>query len=163
MIQQPPPIPVLLEQLSHYVDDMERLVNDTAEIAWRRRPTPESWSLVEIFCHLRDVEREVHQPRIRAILEQDMPFIAGVNPDTWAEPRRYRDEDGEQAFAECLAARRETVELLAALDPVRWERPGRHAFLGTTTLQELVCLIVSHDEAHWQQAAGLLTGEAEEE
>lgn len=163
MIQQPPPIPVLLQQLSHYVDDLERLVEDADHIDWRHRPAPDSWSLVEIVCHLRDVELEVHQPRIRAIVDEEMPFIPGVNPDSWAEPRRYREEEGDEAFAQCLSARRETVTLLSGLEPGQWQRRGRHAFLGTTTLQELVYLIVNHDEAHWLQAAALLPGASEEE
>ena len=55
-----------------------------------------------------------------------------------------------------LAARRANVALLQSLDPENGQRSGRHAYLGPTTLQELLYLAVQHDEAHWNQIQTLL-------
>jgi len=149
-------MPELLQRLDHFVDQLQRLAAETPGIVWDQRPAPETWSLVEIVCHLRDVELEVHQPRLHTMLEEESPFISGASPDAWAETRGYRTESGPAALADFVHARRATVRFLAALTPDDWERRGRHAFLGTTTLQELVFLIVSHDEAHWPQFLSLL-------
>ena len=48
------------------------------------------------------------------------------------------------------------MALLQSLDPENGQRSGRHAYLGPTTLQELLYLAVQHDEAHWNQIQTLL-------
>ncbi len=50
-----------------------------------------------------------------------------------------------------LAARQKNLALLDDLDNSIWQRMGRHAFFGPTSLQELVNLAVQHDEVHLQQ------------
>ena len=34
---------------------------------------------------MRDVEREVHRPRYRAVIREDNPFLPGVSSDEWAK------------------------------------------------------------------------------
>lgn len=141
-----------LQRFAAAVLDMTR----QAGLDWTWQPAPGEWSLVEVICHLRDVEREVHQRRFAAILAAEMPFLPGVSSNEWAEPRAYRLQDGPQAAADFCAARMETVALLRGLDEAGWERQGRHAFFGPTSIRELVNLVVKHDEVHRAQIAALL-------
>jgi hypothetical protein len=108
------------------------------------------------MCHLRDVEREVHQPRFRALLREDNAFLPGAVSDEWVEERRYRNQDGRRALAQFLAARRETVKMLEEVEGTLWQRQGQHAFFGPTTMHELLNLAVQHDRAHWEQINNLL-------
>lgn len=118
---------------------------------WAARPIDEEWSTLEVICHMRDVEREIDQPRIEQILRQDEPFIPAQMPDEWAGERSYRSEAGKSALEAFTRARLETLNTLASLESSQWSRKGRHAIFGPTTLQELVSFNAEHDRLHIQQ------------
>lgn len=154
-MQELPPFPQLLHALADFATAVAQHLSG-GDVDWRWQPDATEWSLTAVMCHLRDVEREVHQVRFRALLEKDSPFLSGVITDEWSESRHYARQDGAEARDAFLAARRKTLALLHALDEAEWQRQGTHAFLGPTTLHELVYLVVKHDEAHWQQIEKLL-------
>lgn len=115
------------------------------------RPAADEWSATEILCHMRDVEREVDQPRIQQILNENIPFIPAQMPDEWAKTRSYQTQDGTSVLREFTAARLRTLEMLHDLAPAQWSKKARHAILGPTTLQELVGFNAEHDRLHIQQ------------
>lgn len=119
--------------------------------AWTHRPAESEWSATEILCHMRDVEREVDQPRIDLILSQDEPFIAGQDPDTWAVERNYNAQTGQDALHDFTSARLGTLEKISGLSPAQWSRKTRHAIFGPTSLQELVSFNAEHDRLHIRQ------------
>mgnify|MGYP001828609553 FL=1 len=156
MMQPSPPVPQLLLSLEEFAKRLQIALSDP-QIDWQWRPDPSSWSLAEVMCHLRDVEREVHLARYKAVISQENPFLSGVTSDEWASTRAYQKQDGREAAASFFSLRRQTVEKLRELDYEQWERTGTHAFFGTTSLQELINLAVQHDQAHWQQVQELLS------
>ncbi len=158
MINPLPPADLVAE-LGRFRAEVADIVPTTAQ-AWRVRPAEDEWSLAEVMCHLRDVEREVHQARVTAILTEDNAFLAGVNADQWAEPRDYRSQDGPTAQRDYLAARDATIAMLDSLPADAWDRKGQHTFFGPTSLQELVSLITQHDRVHHKQLVALLDDES---
>ncbi|MFZ6027815.1 MAG: DinB family protein [Chloroflexota bacterium] len=116
--------------------------------AWERRPHPKGWSLIEIACHLRDAESEVNLPRLQKIVQNDAPFLAGIDTDAWIVERQYAQQDGPAALQAFIEARLETISLLESLPAEAWQRPARHAILGPTTLLELVGVLDRHDHLH---------------
>ena len=154
-MQTPLPIPVLLQELASFASAVHSLLS-LPTIDWSWQPDAASWSLTEVMCHLRDVEEEVHMVRYRAILARDNPFISGASTDEWAAIRRYRAEDGPASRDAFLSARQKSLAMLSELDEISWQRKGRHAFFGPTSLQELVNLAVQHDQVHLQQIEDLL-------
>jgi hypothetical protein len=154
-MQLPPPAGELVTELDAFAQALVDALSDPF-IDWHWRPARGEWNLTEVACHLRDVEREVHQARFRSILTVENPFLAGATSDDWATLRNYAEQDGRTALLDFAAARERTVELLTRLDPADWERSGRHAFFGPSTLHELVHLAVQHDRVHWSQIRGLL-------
>lgn len=154
-MQPSPPVPELLRSLESFAGRVEALLSEPG-INWRWRPDPTSWSLSEVMCHLRDVESDVHLARYRAVINEDKPFISGVDSDDWAAAREYHAQNGREAAQTFLTLRRQSIDLLRELDYRQWERTASHAFFGTTTLHELINLAVQHDDAHWQQIQDLL-------
>lgn len=155
-MQKPPPISDLLSELASFAQRLqERLIQPQTD--WHNPPTDDEWCLTCVMCHLRDVEREVHQMRFKALLEAENAFIAGAVADEWVVERRYREQDGLVAVAEFVQARVETVQLLTGLDETMWQRQGQHAFFGPTSMHELLNLVVQHDQAHWVQVGELLS------
>jgi FMN phosphatase YigB (HAD superfamily) len=140
---------------------LDTLTIGFTERQWRERPEPNEWSLTEIFCHLRDVDREVNIPRLEKVIGETNPFLPGINTDTWAEERNYRDQDGPSALQEFILERTHLTARLEGLSEADWERPARHAIFGPTNLSELVSFIATHDRSHIQQslaAARVLAG-----
>ncbi|RME08166.1 MAG: hypothetical protein D6803_01910 [Anaerolineae bacterium] len=131
---------------------LQTLTRDLPPAHWQRPPQEGEWCLTEILCHLRDVERELTLPRLKAILNEETPFIVGVDSDAWAEERNYRAQDGKTALQDYLLARLETLEILAALTPEQWQRTAQHAIFGPTSLQEMMGFSARHDRMHVQQA-----------
>lgn len=154
MMQKTPPVLELLAALVQFYEYVREMTVPME--VWGNRPDPQSWALTEVMCHLRDVEIEVHQARFRAILAGDNPFLAGYDTDQWAQDRAYAAQDGAAARLAFLRAREETLTLLAGLEEAEWQRTGRHSFLGTTTIHELLAMAVSHEQEHWAQLRGLL-------
>jgi len=120
---------------------------------WEDRPEPSEWSVTEILCHLRDVDLEVNLPRMRKVAAGDNPFLPGINSDTWAEERRYCQQDGASALQSFIEARLQLLNCLVNLEPQAWSFSARHAIFGPTRLQELVSFMTTHDRSHIQQMA----------
>jgi hypothetical protein len=154
-MQNPPPIPDLLAELATFRARIARVLADD-RVRWAYRPSAAEWSLTEVACHMRDVEREVHQARLNALLAEEDAFLPGVDADEWAEPRNYRAQDGQAAAADFLAGRDETIALLDSLPAAAWTRTGQHTFFGPTSLHEIVYLAVQHDRAHARQIEALI-------
>ena len=56
------------------------LLMEVKEHQWLMRPDPDEWSILQILCHLWKAETEVHQQRLRSILDEDNPFIPSLPP-----------------------------------------------------------------------------------
>ncbi|OGO31269.1 MAG: hypothetical protein A2136_07000 [Chloroflexi bacterium RBG_16_54_11] len=115
------------------------------------RPALGEWSPGEVLCHLRDVDAEVNLVRLKRVISERNPFLAGQETDPWADERQYCLQDGLQALADFTKVRLELLLLLESLPAEGWERRARHAIFGPTHLRELVNIITGHDILHVQQ------------
>jgi FMN phosphatase YigB (HAD superfamily) len=146
-----PPATALPYLMAGNLAEACHLLADVPEAAWTRRPAEGEWSLVEIICHLRDVDQEVNLPRLRAVVENDNPFLSGADTDPWAIERGYPCQSGLQARQDFAAVRQQIYTFLAGVPDAAWQRPARHALLGNTHLAELVGWILDHDRIHLAQ------------
>lgn len=143
--------PAILAVLAATPAAVENLTRDLPPALWTTRPVPHEWAVNEIICHLRDVDAEVNLPRLKAILSNENPFIAGIDTDNWAEARNYRAQDGMVALKSFMTTRINILDQLESLTPNDWQRAARHAIFGHTTLQELMEFVATHDQAHIRQ------------
>jgi FMN phosphatase YigB (HAD superfamily) len=131
---------------------LETLTSGLTDEQWSKRPAENEWSITEIACHLRDVDREVNLPRMKRIASGENPFLPGVVTDIWADERDYIRQNGPNALASFLDARTELILLLGNLDEKSWSMPARHTIFGPTQLVELAGFISTHDRTHIHQA-----------
>ncbi len=124
--------------------------------SWSHEPSKDDWAVIEIICHMRDTEREIHQMQIRLFAEQNEPFIPRPDTGVWASYRDYLHEDGPSALKEFNDARRETLRLLSSVKAEEWERKARHAIFGPTNFLEVIGFMADHDRMHLQQTWGTL-------
>lgn len=142
----------VLGVLSATPASMNGLLRDLDESAWAHEPTAEDWAMIEIVCHMRDTEREIHQMQIKLFSEQSEPFIPRPDTSVWASQRNYLHENGASALKEFNDARRETLSLLSQIPAEAWMRKARHAIFGPTDFLEVIAFMADHDRMHVQQA-----------
>jgi len=131
---------------------LHSLTSDLSPKAWSHEPTPNDWAMIELICHLRDTEREVHHLQINTLLEDTKPFVPRPDAAVWAKQRNYLNEDGRVAVKEFTSARIKTLEMLQGQESEIWSRTARHAIFGPTNFTEVVGFMADHDRMHIQQA-----------
>jgi FMN phosphatase YigB (HAD superfamily) len=131
---------------------LDSLSNGLPPSLWVESPQAGEWSLTQILCHLRDGDREVHLPRLIKVLEEQNPFLPGIDTDPWAEERQYNAQDGQDALLRFTEQRIQLLNLLENLPLADWRRRARHAIFGPTQLIELISFIAGHDRLHVHQA-----------
>ena len=115
-------------------------------------PAPGKWSILEILCHLRDMEREAYLERYTRILAEPEPTLPDVNGDALAIERDYRGQKAADVLRDWMRLRRESLRLLRKAKPEQWRRAGVHETMGRVTIDELVARhAVGNDAAHLAQ------------
>jgi len=149
-LSPPPPttLPFLLAENMAAIDGALAGVSDPL---WKQRSGATEWSLTEIVCHLRDVDRDVNLPRMHSVIEADNPFISAADTDPWALERDYQSQSGPEALKDFMKARQELSTFLAGQPEAIWSRTARHAIFGPTQLVEIVGWILDHDRIHLEQ------------
>jgi hypothetical protein len=120
------------------------------EEALRKPEAPGKWSVLDVAQHLADSEL-VYGYRMRVIVAEDTPAIAGYDQNAWAERLRYNDEDLGEVLDELAVLRRRNLRFLERLRDDEWERAGVHSERGTETVRHIARLLAAHDLVHLRQ------------
>ena len=121
-----------------------------------RHWTPASWdgipsehfTAIEQLCHVRDIEIEGYQERIRRTLDEAHPLLPSIDSEPLAIERRYGDADADAVLQAFRDARARTVETIARLDGAQLARTAEFEGYGPLTLRSLVHYLCSHDQQH---------------
>ena len=115
-------------------------------------PAPGKWSILEILCHMRDMEREAYIERYTRVLSEDEPRLPDLNGEALAILRAYRSQKAPEVVREWAALRRQTLQLLRKTGKAQWARAGVHETAGRLTMEDLIRRhAVGNDEAHLSQ------------
>jgi len=147
----------LLSNLRSLPNELHDLIDGLSDDELRWRPIPNKWSICEILVHLRDVERDVFQVRLRRALTEDNPTYELFDQEARASSGDYNAQSGRLALEEFRAARDETVRDLSHVPVDLWQRTGTHPERGTETVEGLVTRQVrNHDVTHMVQIKDIL-------
>jgi len=135
----------VLRSAPHEIED---LIADLASDVYNWRPLPHKWSIVEVMCHLRDLEGEVYQDRYRRYLAEDNPYFPRADQDAMAAERDYINQDIHAALARFKQLRGDNVRFLESVPLDGWLRPGIHFSAGPMTLDQMVARQSDHDLKH---------------
>ena len=126
---------------------------ELSDESWRTPVTVDGWTPAQVICHLRDLEAEVHLPRLQSMLQAEVVFLPAVDSDRWVEERGYAHQSGPQALRALVDLRKETLARLGALGPREWERRATHALLGPASLADVISLAADHELLHLAELA----------
>ncbi len=128
------------------------LLNCTEAEAKSKRGRDEDWSVVEVICHLRDVDERMLE-RMRMMRDLDKPRLASYDENQWARERKYMETRLQVAFAGFERNRAEYLRELQRLTPEQWERGGTHEEYGRITIINQAIHLIAHDTLHAAQIA----------
>jgi hypothetical protein len=111
---------------------------------------PRKWSIAQVLHHLADSEL-VWGFRLRMVLGQDRPPLAGYDQDAWAARLGYDEVPPQEALETFLVLRRGNLRLLARAAPADFERVGVHAERGEESVRHMTKLYAGHDLLHLRQ------------
>jgi hypothetical protein len=115
-------------------------------------PAPGKWSILEIVCHMRDMEREAYLARYERILAVDEPRLPDVDGDVYSLELDYRAQSLAPVLRDWTRLRRQCLKLLSGVKGPQWDRAGVHETAGRLSMADFLRRqAVGNDEAHLGQ------------
>jgi hypothetical protein len=139
----------LIDQYKAGHREVVAALSGASEAELDRRPANDKWSAREIVHHLADSEMTA-AIRLRRLLAEDSPTIAGYDQEEFARKLHYdRPIAGSlEAFG---AARRSTAEILDRLTEDEWAREGVHTESGRYGVRRWLEIYAAHAHNHADQ------------
>jgi hypothetical protein len=141
----------LLEQYGAGIGTVEAALADITEEELDRRPAePDGWTARQVVHHLADSEAMAYT-RLRRLVADDDPHIAGYDEPVWAQRLHYEDRPIEPSLAVVRAVRTSSLQLLGALTAAEWARTGVHSESGPYSVGRWLEIYASHCHDHAAQ------------
>jgi hypothetical protein len=116
----------------------------------RFKPNAETWSLLEVVCHLYDEEREDFREHLDFILHRQHEEWHGIDPEGWVTQRNYNQQDSAEMGGKFFAEREKSLAWLQGLEHPDWEKSYTTPFR-TISAGEMFACWVAHDNLHIRQ------------
>ncbi len=145
---------VTLQALAAFPDQLE--AHYAAFAPEFTRWAPPSWdgvpsealTAIEQLCHVRDIEIDGYQVRIRRTLEETHPTLASIDTDALVRERAYARDEPARVLGAFRAARARTLAMISGLTDAQLARTAVFEGYGPLTLRSLVHYLCSHDQQH---------------
>lgn len=118
------------------------------------KPAPETWSILEVTCHLHDEEQFDFRARIDVILNKPGQKFVHINPQAWITERKYNEQNFSEVHAKFFNERMRSLDWLRNLASANWDTPYEDEH-GTATAGEFFASWIAHDNLHIRQLVEL--------
>ena len=122
----------------------------------RPPPSPDDWTARQVAHHLADSEAMAYI-RLRRLIAEDAPVIAGYDEPEWARRLHY-DRPIEPSIAVLGAVRQASLQLLESLTAAEWERAGTHSDSGSYSIDDWLRIYAAHSADHADQIRAVRAG-----
>jgi DinB superfamily len=138
--------------LARYKDGHRQVVaalDGATDAQLDRAPAPGKWTARQIVHHLADSEM-TSAIRLRRLLAEDNPLIAGYDQEEFARRLHY-DRPLEASLLALRAARETSAEILDRLSEEEWSRSGTHSDSGAYSVTTWLEIYAAHAHNHAEQ------------
>ena len=142
-------------KLSSTPQQAAALVRGLSEERLSSRASENAFSLRENVLHLRDIDIEGYERRVRLILVENCPVLPDVDGGRLRVERNYNAQPVEPALEDLRRARAASVERLKACSEADLERRAELEGVGVITLRRLLEFWMEHDRGHLADMAEL--------
>ena len=115
------------------------------------KPSDGGFSAREVVHHTADSEMTA-AIRLRRLVAEDNPQIAGYDPDLFAARLNYASRPVQPSLDAIRAARESTTSILEAMSDEEWERAGTHSEMGAYSIDTWLEIYAAHCHDHADQA-----------
>ncbi len=145
---------VLRQELANGAQVIPALLAGVTPAEARFKPNPESWSVLEVVCHLYDEEREDFRQRLDIMLHRPADPWPRIDPSDWVTERAYNERGLATMLDQWLAERARSVAWLDGLAAPNWEA-GVPSPFGSLRPGDMLAAWVAHDNLHQRQLVEL--------
>ena len=144
----------LYQELINSTEMIRALLKDIGQEQAQVKPDAESWSILEVVCHLYDEEREDFREHLDFILHRQNEEYHVIDPQSWVTERKYNEQNFVEIQEKFFAERKKSLEWLKTLSKADWETTYTSQY-GSVTAGEMFSCWVAHDNLHVRQLVEL--------
>ena len=144
----------LKRQLALNRDRVAALARGISEELTCWKPNEESWSILEVICHLADEEEFDFPVRLQMILEKSEKDWPEFDPEGWVTERNYNEANLFETLNRYVDLRNVALAWLDSLENPDWDIVYEAPF-GEITAGDMFVSWVAHDLLHLRQLVEL--------
>ena len=144
----------LYQELVNSTQMIAALLADISQDEAQIKPNPESWSILEVVCHLFDEEREDFREHLDFILHRQNEEYHVIDPQSWITERKYNEQSFAEIAEKFFAERKQSLEWLRGLSNPNWETTYTSQY-GSVSAGEMFACWIAHDNLHIRQLVEL--------
>jgi hypothetical protein len=145
---------ILYQELQNSTEMIRALLSGITQGDAQIRPDPESWSILEVVCHLYDEEREDFREHLDFILHRQNEEWHQIDPQKWVIERKYNEQDFVEMQEKYFAERKKSLVWLWEISSADWDSLYTSQY-GSTTAGEMLACWIAHDNLHIRQLVEL--------
>jgi len=144
----------LYQEMVNSTEIIRALTANISQEEAQVKPTPKTWSILEVICHLYDKEREDFREHLDFILHRQNEEWHKINPQDWVTSRKYNEQNFIEMQIKFFEERRKSFDRLIDLSNADWDitYTSRH---GSFSAGEMFAAWVAHDNLHIRQLVEL--------
>ena len=140
----------LYRELENSTGMIRALLSGITQEEAQIKPTVESWSILEVICHLYDEEREDFREHLDFILHRQNEEWHRIDPQAWVTERKYNEQNFGEMHEKFFAEREKSFAWLKGLRNPNWETAYTTEYR-TISAGEMFACWVAHDNLHIRQ------------
>jgi hypothetical protein len=140
----------LYQELKNSTETIRTLLAGISQEEARVKPTPETWSLLEVTCHLYDEECEDFREHLDFILHRQNETWHTIRPTEWVVERKYNEQNFEEMRGKFFLERKQSLDWLTDLSNANWDIAYTTKF-GIMTAGDMFASWIAHDNLHIRQ------------
>ncbi len=148
----------LLDRYRSALTDLDDALAGATDVDLDRPQASAGWTARQVVHHLADSE-SMASIRLRRLIAEDDPVIAGYDEPEWARRLHY-GRPIAASLALTAAVRTASLQLLESLTPAEWARTGTHTESGTYSVDRWLGIYAEHTHDHADQIRKARRGEA---
>ena len=152
----------LYQELTNSTEMIRALLAGISQEEAQIKPNAESWSILEVICHLYDEEREdfrehldfIISTSLNASLHRQSEEWHVIDSDRWVTERKYNEQNFAEMQENFFVEREKSFAWLNGLLNPEWEKTYTTEYR-TISAGEMFACWVAHDNLHIRQLVEL--------
>jgi len=144
----------LYQELTQSAEMIRALLAGISQEEAQVKPNQDSWSILEVICHLYDEEREDFREHLDFILHRQNEEWHTIDPQLWVTERKYNEKNLAEMQGMFFDERKKSLEWLKTISTANMETQYTSEF-GSMKAGEMFASWVAHDNLHIRQLVEL--------